>query len=115
MSYRGDSAFLNDILRAIRQLNKYSDRSFEDFRDNELIRVWILYHVQLIGEASSRLFQELRDKHPQIPWQAIIAMRNVLVHAYFSTKLERVWDTVQKEVPQLEGQVAEIIARGDVE
>jgi uncharacterized protein with HEPN domain len=37
-------------------------------------------HLQIIGEAASRLSQEARDQHPAVPWRAIVGMRHILVH-----------------------------------
>ena len=42
-----------------------------------------------------------RLQTPEIPWQAIVAMRNRLVHAYFSINLDIVWQTVQNDLPML--------------
>ena len=39
--------------------------------------------------------------HPEIPWSAIIAMRNRLVHAYFEIDTDIVWVAVQQEIPAL--------------
>ena len=38
---------------------------------------------------------------PGIPWPSMIAMRNRLVHAYFSINLDIVWKTVQEDLPGL--------------
>jgi uncharacterized protein with HEPN domain len=43
----------------------------------------------------------MRDTHTDIPWQAIIGMRNRLVHAYFDINTEIVWQTVTQEIPAL--------------
>jgi len=37
-------------------------------------------HLQIIGEAASRLSQEARDQHPAVLWRAIVGMRHILVH-----------------------------------
>ncbi|MBV9774712.1 MAG: DUF86 domain-containing protein [Gemmatimonadetes bacterium] len=57
--------------------------------------------VELIGEAASRVSQPFRDAHPEIPWRAIIGMRNRLVHDYRGIDLSRVWDIVQRDLPPL--------------
>jgi len=40
------------------------------------------------GEAISRLPVELRDRHPEVPWRQIIAVRHRIVHAYFDLDLK---------------------------
>ena len=43
----------------------------------------------------------LRDLHPEIPWLEIVGMRNRLVHAYFEVDVELLWETVQRDIPDL--------------
>ena len=62
--------------------------------------------VEIISEASRRLTDELKARHPEIPWQKVAGIGNVLRHNYegisapvmwklvqdgFLTPLERVW------------------------
>jgi uncharacterized protein with HEPN domain len=69
----------------------------------------VLQKLIVIGEAAARLSQEFRAQHPQIEWQDIIAFRNILVHAYFSIKLDIVWETVTQDVPALQQTVVEML------
>ena len=65
----------------------------------------ILKAVELVGEAASHVSAEVRDAHPEIPWRGIIGMRNRLVHGYFSVRLERVWETVTRDILRLISQL----------
>ena len=79
------------------------------FLQNELIQVWIIHHLQLIGEAAARLGQAFHAAYPQIPWAQIVAMRNILVHEYFGIDLEEVWTTVERDLPLLKAQITAIL------
>jgi uncharacterized protein with HEPN domain len=57
--------------------------------------------VEIIGEAASRLSAEAREALSDVPWSALIGMRNRLVHAYFNVDRELVWKTVTEELPRL--------------
>ena len=57
--------------------------------------------VELIGEAATRLPEDWRAEHPQIPWRQIIAMRNVLIHGYDQVADEVLWDVATRDVPHL--------------
>ena len=61
----------------------------------------ILKAVEIVGEAASRVSADTKEAHPEIPWPKIIGLRNRLVHAYFEVNLERVWETVQRDIPYL--------------
>jgi uncharacterized protein with HEPN domain len=39
-----------------------------------------LYNIQIIGEAVSKLPEEVRTDNPHIPWMLIKGMRNRLIH-----------------------------------
>jgi Protein of unknown function DUF86 len=53
----------------------------------------ILHHLTVIGEAISRLPVELRERHPEVPWRQIIAVRHRIVHSRngVSRLDERIW------------------------
>ena len=59
-------------------------------------------------EAANRLPDEFRSQYNRIPWNKIIGMRNVLIHEYDSIDLDRVWETIQKDIPELEGYIKSI-------
>jgi uncharacterized protein with HEPN domain len=92
---------LRDILEAIAAIDRYRDRDRSAFEQDELLQVWFLRHLQIIGEAARRLPEEIRNLAPDIPWHKIIGMRNILVHGYFEIDLDVVWDAVQQDVPPL--------------
>jgi uncharacterized protein with HEPN domain len=68
---------LRDMLDAIAALDRYGDRDRESFDHDELLQVWFLRHLQILGEAAAGLPQELRDLAPDVPWPSIVGMRNV--------------------------------------
>lgn len=106
---RDDRERLLDILDAIRQIEKYAVKGFEAFSQNELIQVWFLSHLQIIGEATRSLSSGLTDKYSEVPWGEIIGLRNVLVHNYFEIDQEVAWGIVQNDLPPLKKQVETIL------
>jgi uncharacterized protein with HEPN domain len=106
---RDDRERLQDIVDAIAQIERYAPARKEDFLENELVQVWIIHHLQVIGEAASSLSSELRSCTPDIPWQAVIGLRNILVHAYFRVDPDELWAVVEKDIPFLKKRVGEIL------
>jgi uncharacterized protein with HEPN domain len=102
---------LRDILEAIAAIDRYRDRGRSAFEQDELLQVWFLRHLQIIGEAARRLPNEVRDLAPDIPWHKIIGMRNILVHGYFAIDLDVVWDAVQRDVPLLKPTVEALLKK----
>ncbi|MXY94676.1 MAG: DUF86 domain-containing protein [Caldilineaceae bacterium SB0664_bin_27] len=57
--------------------------------------------IEIVGEAAAQISESTRSELASIPWPRIVAMRNRLVHAYFSINLDIVWNTVQEDLPAL--------------
>jgi uncharacterized protein with HEPN domain len=102
---------LKDILEAIANIERYAARGQEVFEQEELIQTWVLYHIQLIGEAAAQLGKAFHQAHPEIPWAQIVAMRNVLVHEYFGVDLQEVWRTVERDLPVLKHKIEALVKR----
>jgi uncharacterized protein with HEPN domain len=106
---RHDAERLQDVLDAIEAIERYTSSGRARFDADELVRVFCLHHIEVIGEAVSRLSQELRDRHPVAPWRNIVAMRNALVHGYFDVDWEAVWNVVERDLKPLRSAVEQIM------
>jgi uncharacterized protein with HEPN domain len=73
----------------------------DDFVSNDLTYDATLRNLELIGEAATRIPDEVRAMHPEIPWRLIIATRNRLVHAYLGIDNDTVWSIIQDDIPDL--------------
>lgn len=71
--------------------------------------MWAVHHLQIIGEAASRLSTELTTAYPEVPWSKIVGMRNILVHDYFGIDLDVVWNAVAGDLPSLKSKVQSIV------
>lgn len=98
---RTDRFFLADMLDAISVIAQYLPGDQLDFDANPPIQSHILRHIQIIGEAATRLSPELKARHPNVPWRQIAGMRNAIVHAYFQIDWKEVWNTARNDIPVL--------------
>ena len=55
---------LLDMLEAIENIERYAARGRRAFEDDELIQIWIIHYLQIIGEAAARLGHDFHDAHP---------------------------------------------------
>lgn len=106
---RDDKARLRDINEAIEKIEKYVSIGYQAFAEDERTQVWIIHHLQVIGEASNHLSDDLTEQNPEIPWADIVGLRNVLVHQYFGIDLRQVWETAELDMPVLKAKVSEIL------
>lgn len=106
---RDDRSRLLDIMEAIEKIERYSGVDKQTYEHDELVQVWMVYNVQIIGEAVTQLSDEFRTRHPEVPWRAIAAMRHAIVHGYFRVDLDEVWNVVQKDIPTLKAAIQSIL------
>ena len=104
-----DRGRLEDIQEAIGKILARTGAGEEAFNRDEMLQVWVLHHLQIIGEAVSRLTLELLERYPQVPWRNMIGMRNILVHQYFEVDLAVVWQVVDRDIPSLKMQITSIL------
>ena len=61
--------------------------------------------LQIIGENAAKLSDKLQDKYPEIPWNRIIGLRNIISHAYDDLIVDQLWLTLTNELPKLKSVV----------
>ena len=96
---------LLDIQEAIANIMKYTAHGRDSFNQNELIQVWVIRHLEIIGEAARAIPPDFKELYPEMPWRKINGMRNILIHHYFVTDLDVVWSVVEDDLPDLKVQV----------
>jgi uncharacterized protein with HEPN domain len=101
-----DKVYLEHILTSINKIMRFlHDHSESDFYANDLLQDAVIRNLEIIGEAVSKLSDQCKSEHPEIPWRQISGMRNRLIHAYMAVNLELVWNTVITVLPEFKGQV----------
>ena len=109
MSERKPSVIIEDILTCIQHIESYTTNlSFDQFSAHYMTVEACLYNIQVIGEAAVRLPENIKDDNPQIPWPLIKGMRNRLIHEYFGTDLNLVWNVIKNELSTLKTELEKI-------
>ncbi len=93
---RTDEERLRDVVDAVANIERYTSEGRAPFDDDELVQVWVVHHLEVVGEACAGVSQSCRDALPSVPWSNIVGMRNILIHHYFGISLERVWAAVEQ-------------------
>lgn len=107
---RDDRARLMDMVEAIRSIEKYAAFGKDRFFKAELVRIYIIHHLQVLGEAANKLSPAFRARHPEVPWPKVLGIRHVLVHDYFRVNYDIVWGVVEIDLPNLKAQIREILS-----
>jgi uncharacterized protein with HEPN domain len=74
---------------------------YEAFRDNQLVFYAVTRCLEIISEASRRIPDEMKARHPDIPWPEMAAAGNVYRHDYEDVQQRLVWGTVHLRLPGL--------------
>ena len=72
-----------------------------DLDHDRLLLHGLVRNVEIMGEAASRITDDLKDLEHEIPWLDIVGMRNRLIHAYFDVDPDIIWNTVVQDLPTL--------------
>jgi len=76
-------------------------RDQRDLDGDRMLLFAVVRALEIVGEAASRMSAEMRAEYSDIPWQAMVGMRNRLVHAYFDIDTAIVWNAATVEAPAL--------------
>lgn len=107
---RPDRLYLLDMVEAAGNVVVHiSDRGEDAFLGNVTARAAVLHELTVIGEGAARISDEMRNRHPEVPWSKIVALRNFVVHEYFGLDWPIVWNTATDLVPLLCQQIALIL------
>ena len=103
---RDISLSFDDIAICCEKVLRFADGlTFEQFKKNELIYDAVLRNLEIIGEASKHVPEDIQEKFPQIEWRKIAGFRDIVAHEYFGVTDEIVWDIVENKIAKLLEQV----------
>jgi uncharacterized protein with HEPN domain len=106
-----NAAVLKDIEHHIVLAIQFAGIDYEAFRNDTRTVFAVIRCLEIVSEASRRLPDELKARHPSIPWRDIAGAGNVYRHDYEDVAAKLVWDTVQLALPPLQAAIAQEIER----
>ena len=95
--------------KAHEALSLVRGKTRQDYDRDSTLRLALTHLIQVIGEAARRVSPQFRDRHPQIPWEAIAGMRSKIVHDYMNVDEDIVWDSVTQELQPLIEELRKIV------
>lgn len=100
-----------DVLESIEHIQRYVEgMSREDFEEDIVVRDAVERRIEIIAEATKHIPSDLKATRPEIPWPAVMSMRNFLSHEYFAVAHDSVWNVVQNHLVPLEQAMRAMLA-----
>jgi len=107
---RREELYLRDIVAAAESIAQFiAGLDSAAFQQSELVRSAVAYQLSIIGEAAVHVPEQVRSRHPGVPWPKIVAFRNIIVHAYFGIDWDEVWRAATRECPVLKAQIESVL------
>jgi len=110
----GDTQRLKHMLDCCIEIELAIGNSNEQsFIDNHVLRIAVVKWIEIIGEASVNITEQLKLKYNEVSWAEIKGLRNIIVHEYFGINYDLIWEVASEHIPILKEQI-EIILK-DIE
>jgi uncharacterized protein with HEPN domain len=103
---------LGHIRDCISKVEYLSNRlhNYDNFETQWVEQDAIIRNLEIIGEASVNVSDDLKAQYPDVAWIEMRGMRNFVTHEYFGVELTEIWSTVANDIPILKKQIGDIIS-----
>lgn len=89
-------------MEAIEEIQQFTaGMTLDQFQADRKTLKAVMANFAIMGEAAGHIPETLTEQYPTVPWSIMRAMRNRMVHVYFSVSPLVLWDTIQQDLPTL--------------
>jgi uncharacterized protein with HEPN domain len=101
---------LRYIGESIRRIADYTEGREEVFRGSLLVQDAVMRRLETLADAAHHLPEDLKARHPSVPWRQVYAFRNIAAHAYEFIDPGRIWEIISVHLPLLAEAVEQELA-----
>ncbi|MEK7399158.1 MAG: DUF86 domain-containing protein [Candidatus Poribacteria bacterium] len=106
---RDHKLYMKDIIEAMESIEKFIEgMDFNDFILDDKTSSAVIRKLEIMGEATKAIPEQIKSNFPQIPWKAMAGMRDKLIHFYFGVDYALLWETVTHRIPQIKPLVNQV-------
>jgi uncharacterized protein with HEPN domain len=90
-------------------LTQIKDMDYDSFARNPTVKRAFVRSIEIIGEASKKLPEDVKAMQPDIEWRKVTGMRDRLIHDYFGVDYAIVWDVATNKLPDLRSKIQTLL------
>lgn len=106
---KDDKLYLLHIKEAIEWIEEFTKAGETEFFEDRKTQDAVLRNLHTLSESTQRLSDELKESYPEVDRRTIAAFRNVVVHDYLGVDLDRIWDILEDDLPNLKLKIGNIL------
>ena len=84
-------------------------RSRSDLDTDRILNLALVRLMEVVAEAATRIPEEFRLRHTEVPWRDVADLRNRLIHGYDAVNFDILWTILQNDFPTLIAQLETIL------
>ena len=108
---KDNRVYLTDMLDSVDAIQRYvSGKSQVDLANDEILRDAVVRRFEVLGEAAGRLPKDFVQANPDLTVSDAVDMRNFLIHDYDNIIIEKLWETIENDLPGLKIQLEKLLA-----
>jgi uncharacterized protein with HEPN domain len=108
-----DYYILLSLLETLEKISRYTKTycSAEELFENDRDFDATMMNFIVIGEHVGKLSDQIKSRHPEMNWQKIYGLRNILAHHYFGINVDMIWQIIQDDIPQFKEDLKRMIVK----
>lgn len=105
---KDDAVYLRHVQECVARIEQYTQAGRAAFLGSTLMQDGVIRNLQTLGQSVLKLSEVLKSSHPEVEWHSIVGLRNVLIHDYLGVNMTRIWEIVERDLPDLKAKVTAI-------
>ena len=111
---RTHADYIGDIQNCVQEVENFMSGLTKDkFVEDRKTVLAITKLIEMIGEASKSIPEDIKEEYSDIPWRQMAGMRDKLTHKYYGIDLQILWDTAVNKIPLIKIPIQKMAANLD--
>ncbi len=101
---------LEHMIDACEKIIQFTEVDYSVYENSDEKQAAVARYFEILGEAASKISEDLKKAHPDIPWRIATGLRNILIHDYVKVDYSELWKTAKEDIPPILLQLRPIVS-----